>query len=508
MKSKSILLLLFMPSMVFAAQTLYMEPVGFNRLRADLGPALPTGTNISVTQVEGADGGNYMPNTNDVAFTGKTIRNRTASSNGVLQHATDVGTYFYGHQASMASNITVIDVREANNWLGAGFLQFGSPNLAPLVETNLIQNHSWVGDIAAPTTTNILRRLDYAIDRDGFTCVVGVNNGSNSVLWGLLAQANNTISVGLSDGQHSHGMTVFDEPGRPKPEIVAPETASSWATPIVGAAAAMLMEAARAQGWTNALRPEAIKALLMAGATKGKFPGWDRTPGRPIDEHYGAGELNIYNSYNMLMRGQHAPSTTSEVTTAGWDLNTASTSTPSFYFFSVPETNVMAGFSAMLVWNRHLADTDAGLPFTLAVSPADLDLKLYSATGFSLGPLVDLSTSVVCNIEHIYRLKLDAGQYAMSVQTATTNASYALAWRGHVMAEPEFSLLSPTGSVLRMESLVSTGFAYITQASTNLLNTNGWFALETNLVLQSPFPWTDTQSSNSPLKYYRLIPDP
>jgi len=66
------------------------------------------------------------------------------------------------------------------------------------------------------------QRLDYAIVRDGFTAVVGVNNGDSTTLPELLSQSYNTISVGRSDGKHGHGLTVLDGQGRIKPELVVP----------------------------------------------------------------------------------------------------------------------------------------------------------------------------------------------------------------------------------------------------------------------------------------------
>ena len=97
---------------------------------------------------------------------------------------------------------------------------------------------------------NALRRLDYAIVRDGFTAVVGVDNPTEpgSPLPELLSQAYNTISVGRSDGLHGYGLTFLDGSGRVKPELVAPEVSSSRRTARVSSAAALLDRRSRQRG--------------------------------------------------------------------------------------------------------------------------------------------------------------------------------------------------------------------------------------------------------------------
>ena len=119
-----------------------------------------------------------------------------------------------------------------------------STTIAPVVENRKIQNHSWIGtvDNGGTTDTDALRRFDFAIQRDDFLAVAGVNNGSSSAVPALLANAYNAISVGLTDGNHSTGATTADGAGRGKPEIVAPSFATSFSTPLVSSAGAMLRQ--------------------------------------------------------------------------------------------------------------------------------------------------------------------------------------------------------------------------------------------------------------------------
>ena len=53
-------------------------------------------------------------------------------------------------------------------------------------------------------------------------------------------------------------------------------------------------------------RPPHIKSHPLAGADKAISADWDQTPTRPIDEVYGAGELDIYESYFIQKANQQA----------------------------------------------------------------------------------------------------------------------------------------------------------------------------------------------------------
>ena len=201
---------------------------------------------------------------------------------------------------------TDVDLYDANNWLGSGFLNHQqSPYQRPSVETRAVQNHSWIGS-AGSYDTEINQRLDYAIDRDGFVCVVGENNGNSTTLPRLLGQSYHAISVGRDDGAHSAGFTTIDGTGRIKPDIVAPsaspENATSWTTPMVASTAGLLYAklAAAPYSLTGADKPRVIKALLLASATKNTVPSWANTSSRPLDLRYGAGELNAYHAYSTL----------------------------------------------------------------------------------------------------------------------------------------------------------------------------------------------------------------
>ena len=252
--------------------------------------------------------------------------------------------------------------------------------------------------------------------------------------------------------------------------------------------------------------PQARKGsrpLLLAGATKREFPAWDRTASRPLDEVYGAGDLNIYNSYRILTEGEQDASNTNLVQCLGWDAGSITATTTSRYFFAVPGSNVLVDFSVALEWRRHFVDTN---PAVLTPSLADLNLALRASSNYTPGAEIDLSISVVDNVEYIYRPSLTNGEYVMEV-TANTNDSYALAWFGKLMIPPEIAGAGLSNDSFRVTVNVTTGHAYIAEASTNLLNTNGWTALSTNLVYSAPYEYIDTDSSNHPQRFYRVVPE-
>ncbi len=408
----------------------YKDDIGYTALQVELGSALPTGSGVAMTQVEAKLSGNYLPDTNSAEFAGKTFTIKSGTT-GVSDHGTTVGNHFYGTSTSIAPGTENIDLYEANNWIGSGLLNFGllTPT-APKVESRDTANFSWIGSTGSESSdAEILRRFDFTIARDDYIAVVGLNNGSASTIPNLLGHSYNSIAVGLTNGDHSTGATTIEVAGRVKPDIVTPLTLTSYGTPTVGAAAALLIDKARSDpSLTNAAKAQTVKALLLAGATKSQFPGWNRTTTRPLDAHYGAGQLNILNSYHILVAGNQPASASAVRSSRGWDFTTTASASRR-YFFDVPAGSKAATFSAILTWHRVVAD---GIPGPSWGSPTstvpDLSLKLHAASGFTLGALVDQSASAIDNVEHVFQKDLAPGRYALEVTAGTTGISYGIAW--------------------------------------------------------------------------------
>jgi hypothetical protein len=420
----------------------WKDEIGFTRLQALAGASLPTAPSSGLTQVEAstteAPVYTFLPDSSNPALSGKTIINKSfALGSGISGHATHVATNFYGNGSLLPGSVTV-DAYLADDWLDTGFLNFGN-SIAPLTETRAVQNHSWVGlaDTPDADALEMNQRLDYAIDRDGFVCVVGENNGSTNPLPDLLGQSYHTISVGRDDGNHSAGFTTLDGAGRIKPEIVAPsaspESATSWTTPMVAGAAGMLHAKLSAAPISLPVedRPRVVKALLLASATKNTVPGWDNTTTRPLDDRYGSGELNIHHAWLAMSAGRATASNSTSYGIRGWAAESASLSSTKTYFFTIPAGPVPTPFCATLTWHRVIED---GLPALIAwgnltTSMADLNLRLHQASGFTVGSQISESASTVDNVEMIYQPALAPGNYALVVQTASTiSTPFALAW--------------------------------------------------------------------------------
>ena len=497
----------------------FKEDIGLTALLAELGGSAPTGAGIGISQVEGLDVGNYPATATDPELTGKTVTLKSGAS-GVSGHAVFVARSFCGSTNGIAPGMTQIDAYKVNNWLGTGFLRSGNSNAAPLVESRRIQNHSWIGTTSDQLDDEeILRRFDYAIQQDGFVAIVGLNNGNLNPLPELLAHSYNSISVGLPGGNHSAGLTTNEVAGRIKPEIVAPSAygAVSYSCGVVSGAAALLLQKADATpALVNARNnSEVIKALLLAGATKTQFPGWTQTSTQPLDLIYGAGHLNIQNSYRLLVAGEQTPSGLVTVSNRGWDF-AATTASPIRYFFDVPAGYALTNFSVILTWNRKITDSNPGPTFTMVVSVADLNLRLYNATGFTPGTQLDGSLSTIQNVEHIYTNTLSAGRYVLEVTSNTTSTDYALAWGGTLQAQISTSInqvdwgtVSPAsgnytlGTPITFLATPATYFKF-SNWSGNLAGTNNSIPLTvtTNMTVTAVF--SERFTTNYPTPYWWL----
>ena len=376
---------------------------------------------------------------------------------GASGHAGNVGNYIYGTSYGVATNVAHVDNFDADyfvtNYLFNVFTNNFATNfvlmLAPLPTSAAVVNQSFTfGNVTTnlslvATNPNYLavsdqRGIDLAYDdyaiEYGTLFVSAVNNGGSVSPPGT---GYNCISVGAYGGSSSIGPTLDN--GRCKPDITAPEGATSFSTPQVTGAAAVLMQAAlRGDGGdtNSAFDMRTIKALLLNGAVKPT--DWTNSNSSPLDARYGAGVLNVFNSYEQLAGGKrgfcasnsvaigtdHPPgsNTNSIVTNRGWDFENFSSSTTNdtvmHYCFDV--SNVM--ITATLVWNRQSGETNIN----------NLDLFLFNATNSNL---VACSTSLVDNAEHIFVSQLAAGRYDLQVWKAggsgmvSASETYALAWQ-------------------------------------------------------------------------------
>lgn len=454
---------LLTPLRASSAAPAWHDSVDYTKLKSRLGAATPVGAGVSISMVEApanSAGAYYIdPNISEFSATldplAAAVTLNDGSGNaaaGVSSHAqNNVGAYYFGNVTSVAPGANNATLYEANNWL-TNVLRYNTNN-APAEQNFRVQNHSWVGSTAPAVSgvtpppwtehadnAKVLRRYDYLIETanggDGMTAVVGLNNNAGPMPF-LLAHSYNAIGVGRTDGVHSAGLTLAAPtypygPGRSKPDIVAPASSTSTATAMVSSAASMLYQTATAPG---AAKNEVMKATLLTGATKGEFPLWSRTQTQPLDDKFGAGELNVYNSYLVQLGGKQAASTaapTAFVGSYGWDYQDRKNDAAVgdlYYNFQIASGSTASQLSFTLAWNAKVIDTNADPnTFTPAESLQNLDLQLYDSTAGFMGTLVDQSISLVDNVEHIYLNSLGPGTYTLKVSGAA-NWDYGLAWR-------------------------------------------------------------------------------
>ena len=443
------------------------DPIGYSALLASFSAAglSAPGTGVVVEQNEAPLPGlptAFAPSTTASYLNrGITIIYENSGGTSDSFHADNVAQAFYGNYPEVgvysAYGVATVDLFNANIWSQAGVPTTNTLNIntsalpSPLPTNNpggatpAVANFSWVGSFGSSTLDNdALRRFDWQINQTNLVAVVAVNNTSSGTVAvpALMASGYNSIAVGLSNGQSSTGPvpsseTGLDGPSRSKPDIVAPNSETSYATPMVAAEATTLVQVARyypsLSAGTNAA---VVKAILMAGTDKNPLPTWSHTVTQPLDTQYGAGQMNFNWGYQILTAGPQPTGTTSLAASTGWSYNSVTPSTSSgstqTYYFTVPAGQPF-DLSALLTWQRMITAGTMSSPYTFAPSLATIDLNLYQANGNILGSLVDSSSSSIDNVQYVFDRGLAPGEYALQVKRtdnlATAIGSFALAWQ-------------------------------------------------------------------------------
>lgn len=500
---------------------------------------------LRATHVEARAGNNYLPQASGesdppqgFAFSGTSIfggqtfhiqslgaGQATPPTFARSSHARNVGNRFYSSN-SLSPGLALIDNFDANGWINSDFLRSNFLFSAPLVENNIIQNHSWVAfghaagaseeviDANINNYNEIVRRLDHAIDRDGFLAMVGLNNGSATSVPPVFGGAYNAISVGRTNGVHSRGGTIsigaagtgavdYDGPGRVKPEIVASDNATSFATPQISSAAALLLANANTRGWAAPFTSYVMKAILLAGATKDEFRTasytWERTATRPLDPVYGAGELNVQHSYHILDAGEQTPG--SICGHYGWDKASLPTAGSSTYTLQLDSD--VTELSCIITWNR-IIDTEIWLGGgSFSATLADMSLGF----GTAAAPVsYDSSDSAIDNIEHVNLRGLRAGTYTLTVTTDVA-VDFSIAWRAEVGTLPGFTMTEGTtlDDVDFSFADLAIGKGYTLESSTDLI---AWSPAHTFTATATTDSYTLPAGLAAPRTFYRITWNP
>lgn len=468
----------------------YKDDIGYTRLLAEQSTNTPNGSGVLVTQAEAGSGTPpaYMPNVGDVQFAGKTITDRsntnpTGSSSG---HATAVGKLLYGNSSSIAPSIDTINAYEVNGWLGSDYLQATNTRSKPNVVSDRIANHSWVGTTAdVAVNLDIVKRVDWVVENDEFVHAIGLQNNT-STNSPLLSASFNVVAVGVTDGVNGRSTVSLGAPyasGRTRPELVAPFMNTSSSTPVIAAAAALLVDIGHATTSLstdpvetstfnragsiiyNAERSEVVKAVLMAGADRvtnnSTNPDFN-TPkditdyrvdpvnrsANGLDVRVGAGQVNIYNSFHILTAGEQNSAEDAAgggIGSHGFDYdpsfggagNGGGSNVTGSYTFSTGTSPVM--LTAALAWNVEVAD-GSPVSFPGTATLYDMDLRLYDETAGGHVLVVE-SASAIDSTENLW-VQLDAGKdYLLEVAPKAGQASfqwdYALAWQMTVLVDTD-----------------------------------------------------------------------
>jgi hypothetical protein len=391
-------------------------------------------------------------------------------------HGDSVAANFYGQSGGVATNVAHVDNYDANYFWRSNVDVVQQPNINdPVVNQSFI----FTGTTVSQQQTIDSQYDNYAAQYK-MLFVSGIGNGG---VVNPPATCYNGIGVGAYGGGSSTGPTLDN--GRTKPDITAPATETSYSTPqVAGAAAVMGQAGLRGDGGSDtnsAADIRTVKALLLNGAIKPA--DWTNNAPSPLDTRYGAGVLNVFNSYKQLTGGKrgyivstsvsignpHPPTgaTGTVGVLSGWDFNTNSSSATSdvvkHYYCNVTNgvSNATFTATATLVWNRHRSQTSIN----------NLDLFLYNAISSNL---VACSTSLVDNVEHIWLPRLPQGRYDLQVfksggATITTNETYALAFEFFSMS---LNVAKSGTNVVLKWPVYPTGF--ILESTTNLISPILW----------------------------------
>jgi len=363
-------------------------------------------------------------------------------------HADTVASNFYGFPGGVATNVVHVDNYDAN-----GFYDNIIAAPSPSNINDPVVNQSFIfGYVPGQVTVSQQQQLDsqfdnYAAKYDTLFVSGAGNGGPGSGSVAPPSTCYNGLSVGAY-GYLNSSVGPTEDNGRAKPDITAPASATSFSTPQVAGAAAVLMQTGRrgdgGSGTNAAADLRTVKALLLNGAVKSA--DWTNNPPSPLDPRYGAGILDVFNSYEQLAGGEHGYIAATSVPSgsahppngatgtigalSGWDFNTNTSGTSSdeinHYYFNVTNGfgNATFAATATLVWNRQQNQTNIN----------NLDLFLYNAANSNL---VTGSTSLVDNVEHIFVPQLAPGRYDLQVWKAggtprvnivSAAETYALAW--------------------------------------------------------------------------------
>jgi hypothetical protein len=391
-------------------------------------------------------------------------------------HGDSVAAYFYGQSGGVATNVAHVDNYDANYFWKSNVDVVQQPNINDPVGN---QSFIFTGTTVGQQQTIDSKYDNYAAQYKTLF-VSGIGNGGAV---NPPATCYNGIGVGAYGGGSSTGPTLDN--GRSKPDIMAPAAETSYSTPqVAGAAAVMGQAGLRGDGGSDtnsAADIRTVKALLLNGAIKPA--DWTNGAASPLDARYGAGVLNVFNSYKQLagrkqtnfvsasvsVGAPHPPTRATNTigVLSGWNFTNFTSSSSldavAHYYFNVTNgvSNATFTATATLVWNRQLNRSSIN----------NLHLFLYNAANSNL---VAVCTSAVDNVQHLFVPKLPQGRY--DLQVLKKGGSYVSASETYALAFEFFSLplnIVKSGTNIALKwPIYPMGF--ILQSATNLNPLVSW----------------------------------
>lgn len=418
-------------------------------------------------------------------------------------HADAVASFFYGAFSGVSPGVAQVMNYEANYFINQ---VIASRQSVPVRIVN--QSFAYT---ALPVT--LQQSVDSAYDDVAAQQnVLFVSGAGNSGTISVPGTAYNSIAVGAYGGASAVGPTVDN--GRSKPDLTAPGVLTSFSTPLVAGAAAVLLQAATREAGgagtaTMASDIRTLKALLLNGAVKPA--DWTHSASAPLDTRYGAGILNLLNSWHQLTAGRVAWIESGQVThdgehppgsaagnvpsLTGWDLNSLASTVNKdgvnhYYFSASAAGGAPLTFTATLTWNRQANQN----------SIDDLDLFLVNTLDHSL---LGASTSRVDNVEHLFVLRLAPGRYDLQVlkrggSRVSLTETYALAFEGFAVP---LAITGSEGKVRVSWPIAPAGFAL--EATPDLANPASWAAVTAPLTITNQQFQTEISAPGA-LQFYRL----
>ena len=439
----------------------FAKYTGYQELLKKFDRHLPTGKGITVLQAEGA----HTPDAiGDVKHLFD-FESSDSHSEAVAEFLSEVSTYpaLYTRYSTFSIDLDnfhtadTSDLRHFNSQLTSSVsypaTSYDDVAITPAKLLN-------VSNTNGGSRAIVVRHFDKFVEENDMVACTA-HSGLVEGNWTTSGTSYNSIVVEQYYGNPSNfDGTKMNDHGAPryKPDLVArsgSSYASSWSSPTVCSAAAVLLERAAVDAAVaNAYNSVVVKALLLAGATRYNYrlstewsdtqeianpPGADALPlfyhgewQRPSDAYptspkYGAGHMNVLATYDILDAGEFNSGGSEAVADRGWDYASGlSEGDVGTYPLTIDKESV---FSAVLVWHRYIDDSFSSYLPDYAVSVYDEDEARVAH-----------SDNLTSNVE-LVEVKLPAGSYRMDVRVKSDGGSpdglsYGLAWISKEVVSP------------------------------------------------------------------------